>query len=178
MLRVTVIASAARAESYYIASAQYYHGEELLPSRWPGKGAQQLGLHGEVAPEQFSALVRNRDSFTGERITSADRENRRVAYDFTFSVSKSISVQALLAQDDRILKAFRESVEDTMRLVEQDAAVRVRAGGKDEDRRVGNLTFATFYHGLTRPVGEEQLSEPQLHARVVCLNMAHDEQEQ
>ncbi len=177
MLRITVIASAARAEAYYVSSAEYYHGEEILPSRWQGKGADLLGLHGEVTKEQFSALVRNRNPFTGERVTAADRQNRRVGFDLTFSIDKSLSIQALVGQDERILHVFRESVEETMQLVEQDAAVRVRAGGKDEDQRVGNLVYATFYHGLTRPTGEENLPEPHCHAHVVCLNMAFDHEE-
>jgi conjugative relaxase-like TrwC/TraI family protein len=169
MLRITVVASAARAEEYY-SKADYYLDENAVPARWHGQAAERLGLHGEVAFEHFSALCRNKHPFTGKRITAAQRSNRRVAFDLTFSVSKSLSVLYALAGDDRILKAFRDSVHDTMRLIEQDAAVRVRKDRQDTDRIVGNLVYSDFFHTLSRPVGDDSTPQPHLYAHIVVQN--------
>jgi conjugative relaxase-like TrwC/TraI family protein len=176
MLRITVIASAAKAEQYY-SQADYYLDEDAIPARWHGKGAELLGIHGEVAFEHFSELCRNRNPRTGEQVTASNPGGRRVAYDFSLSVSKSISVLYALAGDERILKAFRDSVQFTMAYLEQDAAVRVRKQKQDTDRTVGNLVYCDFVHTLSRPVGQDLTPQPQLHAHVVVQNMAYDYEE-
>lgn len=177
MLRINVIANSAAAESYYVSSADYYLDEGALPARWQGKGAELLGLHGEVAAEHFAALCRNRHPQTGSKLTAAMRPGRRSGYDFTFTASKSTSIMLALARDDRIIDAFRQSVNETMQLIEQDAAARVRKGGKDEDRATGNLVWGEFIHTLSRPVGEEGIPQPALHAHVVVQNASHDHKE-
>ncbi|MCA9186072.1 MAG: MobF family relaxase [Pirellulaceae bacterium] len=176
MLRITVISSPDNAERYYSA-ADYYLDEEAVPARWHGQGAERLGLHGELVFDHFSALCRNRHPLTGKQITAAHRDNRRVGYDITFSVSKSVSILYALAGDERILKAFQQSVQDTMQLIEQDAAVRLRKDGANSDRLVGNLVYSDFYHSLSRPTGQDNVPQPQLHAHVVVQNMAFDSEE-
>jgi conjugative relaxase-like TrwC/TraI family protein len=174
MLRITTVANAKSAEKYY-SSADYYLDEEAVPALWHGKGAELLGLQGEVAFEHFSAVCQNEHPFTGKRITAALRSNRRVAYDLTFSVSKSVSILYALAGDDRILSAFRTSVRQAMQVIERDAAVRVRKNGKDENRITGNLVYSDFVHRLTRPVAG--VPQPHLHAHVVVQNMSYDHEE-
>ncbi|MCA9038131.1 MAG: relaxase domain-containing protein, partial [Planctomycetaceae bacterium] len=173
MLRVTTISNAASAESYY-SQADYYLDEEAVPARWHGQAAVLLGLQGDVAFEHFASLCRNQHPFTGQRVTEAMRANRRVGFDMTFSVSKSLSVMHSLVGDDRILRAFRESVHETMQLVEADAAVRVRKDGKNEDRQTNNLVYADFVHQLSRPSAESSTPSPHLHAHVVVLNQSFD----
>ena len=52
--------------------------------------------------------------------------NRRVFYDFTFSPPKSVSIAALVGDDQRILEAHDEAVQVAMRQLEMYAATRVR----------------------------------------------------
>ncbi len=173
MLRVTSVRSSSHAEKYY-SRADYYLDDGHVPAHWHGRAAEMLGLQGELTFDQFSALCRNRYPNTGERLTGADRQNRRPAYDFTFSVPKSVSVLYAIAGDDRLLEAMRESVQETMRLVEDVADVRVRKGGQDTNRRSANIVYADFVHTLSRPAGPQGIPDPFLHVHAVVLNCSFD----
>jgi hypothetical protein len=80
------------------------------------------------------------------------RGERRVGYDFTFSVPKSVSLLYALSGDQGILDAFRGAVDETMREMEAEMKTRIRMGGKDEDRVTGNMVWAEFIHTTSRPV--------------------------
>ena len=56
---VSALSSASQAASYYEADDYYAEGG-LAPSEWFGKGAEQLGLSGEVDREQFRAMLEGR----------------------------------------------------------------------------------------------------------------------
>jgi conjugative relaxase-like TrwC/TraI family protein len=102
-----------------------------------------------------------------------NKGNRRVAYDFTFSVPKDVSVLAYTTKDQRIIDAFHDSCRYTMREVERDACVRNRKHGADDDRKSGNLVIAEFRHDTSRPVGAH-VPDPHLHAHYVVFNASYD----
>ena len=62
-----------------------------------------------------------------------------------------------------------------MREIEVEMKCRVRAGGRDEDRITGEMTWAEFIHTTSRPV--DGLPDPQLHAHVFAFNATWDNQE-
>jgi ATP-dependent exoDNAse (exonuclease V) alpha subunit len=85
---VSALTSSAQASSYYEADDYYTEGG-LSPSQWQGKGAEALGLSGEVDREQFRALLDGRidDQQLGTvrdgqlehiRFTRNDREAGRI----------------------------------------------------------------------------------------------------
>src|SRR3546814_892629 len=53
---VSVLTSSAQASSYYEADDYYAEGG-LSPSEWQGKGAEELGLSGDVDRERFRELL-------------------------------------------------------------------------------------------------------------------------
>jgi conjugative relaxase-like TrwC/TraI family protein len=57
---------ATSAEVYYLG-----HGE--APGRWVGSLARHLGLHGQVDPDHFRALLEGRHPFTGEQLVAGRR---------------------------------------------------------------------------------------------------------
>lgn len=67
-----------------------------------GKGAERLGLVGDVSREDFIALASNKVPRTGGQLTVRKKENRRAGYDFTFSVPKSVSVYLALSGDKEV----------------------------------------------------------------------------
>ena len=67
-----------------------------------------------------------------------------MGYDLTFSAPKSVSLLMLVLGDGRIRPAFVKSVRETMKLIEENAHVRVRRNGVYEDRKVGNLCWGEF----------------------------------
>jgi conjugative relaxase-like TrwC/TraI family protein len=174
MIRITQQNSAGDAKRYYATADYYSQGQEIV-GRWGGKGAARLGLEGTVDKFSFDRLCDNLHPQSGEPLTVRTRTERRVGYDFTFSVPKSVSVLFSLSGDEGILDAFRGAVDETMREIEAEMKTRVRAGGKDEDRVTGNMTWAEFIHTTSRPV--DGLPDPQLHAHVFAFNTTWDEEE-
>src|SRR5580704_4121007 len=174
MIRITQQDSAPDAKRYYATADYYSQGQEIV-GRWGGKGAALLGLAGTVDKSSFERLCDNLDPQTGEPLTVRTRTERRVGYDFTFSVPKSVSLLYAMSGDQGILAAFRESVDETMREMETEMKTRVRMGGKDEDRVSGNMVWAEFIHTTSRPV--DGLPDPQLHAHVFVFNTTWDHEE-
>ena len=178
MLRITVQSDAAGACRYFNPEKHdYYLDGQELTGQWGGRGAALLGLSGDVAEIDFRALANNRDPrayradpLTDARVTQIDQASRRVGYDCTFSVGKSVTLAYELLRDDRILAAFRESVAETMLDIEADALTRDQRGGRTEYAKPGNLTHATFVHRSSRPVNG--VPDCQLHAHVFVFNMA------
>lgn len=68
----------------------YYYAKE--PGVWGGKGAERLGLKGEVIREDFLALASNEVPGTGENLTVRTKDKRTAGYDFCYSIPKSVSV--------------------------------------------------------------------------------------
>ena len=174
MLRIIQNNAPDRAKSYYSTSDYYSEGQELVGA-WKGKGAARLGLSGNVGRENWDALCDNRHPATGETLTPRTKHERRVGYDFNFHVPKSVSILYGLTRDDRILDAFRESVEATMEDIEAEMQTRVRAGGRNEDRTTGNMVIGEFVHFTARPV--EGLPDPHLHAHCFVFNTTWDDHE-
>ena len=174
MLRIRPQGSAKDAKRYYATADYYSQGQELV-GLYGGKGAARLGLSGAVDQFSFERLCDNLDPRNGEPLTVRTRTDRRVGYDFTFSVPKSVSLLYGLTGDQDIMDAFRLAVDDTMREIESEMKTRVRMGGRDEDRVTGELVAAEFIHTTSRPVGG--LPDPQLHAHVFAFNTTWDEEE-
>src|SRR5262245_40282878 len=105
MLRINQQRSAAGAKSYFeegLASEGYYT-QDSITGRRGGKGAESLGLVGEVSREAFLALCDNKNPNTGKTLTARTRENRTVGYDFNFHAPKSLSLLYTLTRDERLL---------------------------------------------------------------------------
>lgn len=205
MLRITPSASAAAAKAYFrdaLTTGDYYlsaqgervQGQEVV-GLWTGKAAQRLGLSGEVNREAFERLcdnlhpapapgtARGPGSTPGsDRLTPKTKTDRRVGYDLTFSVPKSVSVLAELCGDEDlrrgIVDAFREAVAETLEEMERDVRTRVRVGGADHTRltgETGGWAVAEFVHFTSRPVDGHP--DPHLHLHAYAFNATYDEVE-
>src|SRR6266404_2891848 len=145
MIRITQQESAKDAKRYYATADYYSEGQEIVGC-WGGKGAARLGLEGTVDKLSFERLCDNLDAKNGKQLTARTRTERRVGYDFTFSVPKSVSLLYAMSGDEGILDAFRASVDETMREMEAEMRTRVRKNGADIDRTTGNMVWAEFIH--------------------------------
>lgn len=179
MLRITTQYRAVSVQRYFVellCKDDYYSKGTEQPGIWQGKGADLLGLEGNVEREAFARLVENRHPTNDERLTPRTKDGRRVGYDFTFSPPKSVSVLYAVTQDPDVLWAFRQSVRDTMAEIEEMAQTRVRVRGANHDRPTGNMVWAEYQHFTTRPVDGEP--DVHLHSHNFIGNCTYDENEQ
>lgn len=181
--------SAQSALRYYLHIAseggiQYYKGEEKSPGIWFGQLAHRLGLPLDVKAEAFTALCNNRHPGTGgagEQLTAKQQSERRVGWDITFNPPKSVSVLHVLSGNDQIVQAVQRAAKATLREMEKEARVRVRKGGKDEDRVTGEIVAAMFRHYTTRPTPvpgkketDKSMPDPHLHVHAFVMNVTYD----
>lgn len=175
MLRIHAGTDSEGAKAYFdrgLSREDYYTEGREVVGTWHGLGAKLLGLEGEVDRERFHALCENINPRTGERLTQRNRANRRVGFDISFSVPKSVSIHQALTKNEEILEAFKTSVRETMEEMERDAETRVRRDGANHNRTTGNFVSAEFIHYTARPV--EGRSDPHVHAHLWTFNTTYD----
>ena len=171
MLRITQSNNAAGAASYFdegLKRSDYYTGEEHSIGSWHGKLAQRMGLEGEINRDEFVALCNNQHPTEGGQLNPRHSADRKTGYDCTFSVPKSVSIAWAVGGDERIRHAFEQSVEATMREMEQN--VRTQIGqGKDKQHAVtGELIYGGFTHRTSRPI--DGVPSPHLHRHCFVMN--------
>ena len=59
----------------HLSANDYYAKGERVKGEWVGKGAESLGLSGEVRPEDFEALRINQRPGTGRTADASDQGN-------------------------------------------------------------------------------------------------------
>ncbi|EBC1886514.1 conjugative relaxase [Salmonella enterica] len=156
-----------RAASYYEDGADDYYAKEGDATEWQGKGAEELGLSGEVDSNRFRELLAGNIGEGHRIMRSATRQDskERIGLDLTFSAPKSVSLQALVAGDAEIIKAHDRAVARTLEQAEARAQARQKIQGKTRIETTGNLVIGKFRHETSRE------RDPQLHTHAVILNM-------
>ena len=166
---VSALTSSAQASSYYEAD-DYYAGDGLSPSEWQGKGAEELGLSGDVDRDQFRDFLDGKVADQQLGTTRDGKLEHRPGWDVTLSAPKSVSIMAEVAGDRRLIAAHGAAVKTALAHVEKHmAATRIRDGGAVNRAVTGNLVVASFQHGTSRA------QDPQLHTHNVILNATKGE---
>jgi conjugative relaxase-like TrwC/TraI family protein len=175
MLRVIASRNAKEYFAQSLKREDYYSEGQEVSGDWHGMAAVRLGLSGAVTQADFDSLCDNKIPGTDERLTQRNKSNRTVGYDFNFHCPKSVSVAYEFTRDERILGAFKLSVNQTMREIESEIKTRVRKNGADENRTTGNMVWAEFVHFTARPVNG--VPDPHLHAHCYTFNTTWDDVE-
>jgi conjugative relaxase-like TrwC/TraI family protein len=157
--------SSGQASTYY-QKDNYYTSQQ---GQWHGKGAENLGLTGEIKHEDFIAVVNGKapdGSF--EIAKGGESQEHRAGVDLTFSAPKSASILAEL--DPRIADAHDKAVKATLDWIEKNYAMaRQTIDGETQRVQTQNLVVATFQHETSREL------DPQLHAHCLVANMTQRE---
>lgn len=178
MLRIIQSSNSVSVKRYFdegLSKNDYYTEGQETNGIWFGKGAEKLGLFGLVDKQNFENVIDNLDPKSGKSISMKKVENRIVGYDFNFHVPKSVSIVQTINKDSDIISAFRSSVNETMKEIENDMQVRVRKGYENKNRWSRNLIWAEFTHFTARPVNN--IPDPHLHAHCFVPNLSFDEVE-
>lgn len=167
---VSALTSSGQAASYYESAGEYYADGDQSPSEWQGKGAEALGLSGDVDRDQFRDLL---DGNIADQQLGTVRDGtleHRPGWDVTLSAPKSVSIMAEVAGDRRLIAAHGAAVKTALAHVESHmAATRIRDGGVVNRKATDNLVVASFQHGTSRA------QDPQLHTHNVILNATKGE---
>jgi conjugative relaxase-like TrwC/TraI family protein len=179
MIRMIQSKSAAHAKAYFkdaLLKSDYYTNDQELTGYWQGSLGVRLGLDGEVSKDEFFAMCENRHPQLKTNLTPRTKDERTTGYDINFHCPKSVSIVHALANDERIIDAFKDSVKETMLLIEADAKTRVRKQGQYDERDTGELVWANFIHQTARPV-KDQMPDPHLHSHCFVFNATWDKTE-
>src|SRR5271165_1082537 len=179
MLTIRAMSNGAGYSARHLQHSDYYAEGERVTGQWQGRGAEMLGLAGEVQSEQFEALRQGVDPQSGEFLRqrhSADRtaadgstqSRGRNLYDFTISAPKSVSIMAQPGGDARLVEAHNKAVGETLTELEHRAASRVRRDQANDNRTTGNLVLSVYHHDTSREL------DPQLHTHAVAANLTYD----
>jgi conjugative relaxase-like TrwC/TraI family protein len=163
----------AGSEDYYLNTVaqgreEYYTGSGEAPGQWLGAGANDLGLIGQVAPDDLRSVLAG--VAPDGRVLTAGRvrpEGRVSGFDLTFSAPKSVSLLYGLCDPSTtevVRRVHAEAVADALSYLER-RALQVRRGAGGE-RRLGaeGLIAAGFQHRTSRA------GDPQLHTHVLVAN--------
>jgi conjugative relaxase-like TrwC/TraI family protein len=162
-----------QAETYFsehYSRDDYYSQGQTTVGRWIGKSADALGLTADVSRNDFSALLQGINPRDGRVFIQAATHNgeHRAGWDATFLAPKSVSIQALIGNDSRLIAAHKQAVERA--LIEVEAYAMSRQHGGRDYVVSGNVIGARFDHFAARQVDPSNAPDPHLHTHVVLLN--------
>lgn len=184
MITFHAIGSGADAASYHdrafsaegnVRDADNYYMDESAGAKWQGKGARILGIEGERVERQdfidaLDGKLLNPETGKVQNLASRGNEDRRAGFDMSTAPPKSVSVMALVAGDDRLIKAHESANAKAMAWMEEHGAIiRVKDDqGQNVKEQTGNLLWATIRHETNRN------NEPQLHNHNVLMAVTYD----
>ena len=148
----------------------YAQGSDKTPSRWMGGAAESLGLSGIVDREDHKKTLQGLDPKTGQGLVQGAGENRRYAWDLTFSAPKSVSIAWAIGGEKtraEVEAAQMRSVEKVLGFIEQNFPL-ARRGSSEKGtitHEKAKLLAASFLHGSSR----EQ--DPQIHTHLMLQNL-------
>jgi len=176
MLTIQPLDAQGRAENgsavlHYLLATEYYvdaEGVERCPSAWIGEGARQLGLASTVEQAAMLALASGYAPDGRALVQNAGKADKKLGYDLTFSVDKSVSIlfaAASPAERERILAAHHAACGAALDFLRGQVTTRRGHGGR-EVIPVAGFVIARFDHFASREI------DVQLHSHHFVPNVA------
>jgi len=154
-------------DSYYQEEKDDYYTREKQPSEWYGSLASELELVGSIEKADFTQLLdgQRKDKILRDSSFKKKSANDRLGMDLTFNAPKSVSIQALVAGDSRLIEAHHAAVKESLAMIEGNAQARKKVAGKTRVENTNNIAVAMFRHDTNRN------NDPHLHTHSVVLNI-------
>ena len=151
----------------YLRQADYYSQGMKVEGRCFGRLCDAVGLveGATISDEAFDRVASNHHAVTCEQLTERMAAGRRAGYDATFNAPKSVSIQAFIGGDARLVAAHEAAVTEALRELETFAAY--QQGRRINKRYVtsGQIAAAVFCHGESRAL------DPHLHSHAFVFNV-------
>ena len=172
---VVELRSSAMAVTYYERDGYYAKNdpEHRQASFWYGDAAHALGLKAHVRPSRFESVLSGYVPGTELRLgrMREGEHDHRPGWDITLSAPKSVSLEALVMGDRRVIRAHDEAVRATLAFVEAEL-LQTRGWDPATRRRprvkADGMVVAGFRHLASRD------QDPQLHTHCVLANMTRN----
>lgn len=145
----------------------YYLDGDEPPGRWLGRGAEALGLSGDVDDDDFLTLMDGRDPLTGELLGTSHNDRTVRGFDVTWSAPKSVSVLYAVGDEQirkEVLDAHDAAVAAAFGWVEDHAHCRYRVNGEIWAVDADGIIAAAFRQHTSRA------HDPQIHTHLVIPN--------
>ena len=154
----------------YLRQADYYSQDMKVEGRSFGQLCAKVGLveGAAISDEAFERVASNHHAATGEQLTERMAAARRAGYDATFNAPKSVSIQAFIGGDARLLAAHETAVAEALRELETYACHQDGRGINKHYVASGQIAAAIFRHGESRAL------DPHLHSHVFVFNVTRD----
>ena len=169
------LASTAMTVEYFAEEGYYAKNDprQRRASFWHGRAARALGLPKHVSPRRFERILLGYVPGTDIRLGRArDGEHQhRPGIDLTLSAPKTVSLEALLYGDRRVLGAHDAAVKATLDWLEE-TLLQTRSWDPVTRQRprvaANGLVAAGFRHLTSRD------EDPQLHTHCIVANMTRN----
>ena len=151
----------------YLRQADYYSQGMKVEGRCFGRLCKRVGLteSAAISDEAFERVASNHHAGTGEQLTERMAAGRRAGYDATFNAPKSVSIQAFLGSDTRLIAAHETAVTEALRELETFACHQDGRGINKRYVTSGQIAAAVFRHGESRAL------DPHLHSHAFVFNV-------
>jgi conjugative relaxase-like TrwC/TraI family protein len=160
----------------HLACNDYYSENEKIVGYWHGKLAEDFGVFGnEITPVEFIKIQENENPWRSGKLTPAVRTGSSRFFDFQCSAQKSISIMAVVMNDQRLSEAHNECVKEALIEMEKFVSCRMRKGvlhGTEKLEVTGNMIAGLYNHNASRAL------DPQIHTHCVVANVTWCESEQ
>ena len=169
---VTELRSTSAAVDYYEKDGYYAKNdpEHRRASFWHGEAASAAGLRGHVDPKRFESVLSGHVPGADVRLgRKRDGEHvHRPGWDITLSAPKSVSLEALVRGDRRVIRAHDQAVYETLDWIEKEL-LETRGWDPETQKRpriaAHGMAVAGFRHLTSRDL------DPQLHTHCILANM-------
>jgi len=171
MLTIRTCKAFSKALGEYLRQADYYAQGMKVEGTCHGQLCTAVGLAegATITDEAFERIASNHHALTGEKLTERMAAGRRAGYDATFNAPKSVSIQAFIGGDDRLLAAHETAVAEALRELEAHACHQTGRGVNKRYVTSGAIAAAVFRHGESRAL------DPHLHSHAFIFNVTRSD---
>lgn len=171
MLTIRICKAFSKALGEYLRQADYYAQGMKVEGQCYGRLCAAVGLveGATITDEAFEHVASNHHAQSEEKLTERMAAGRRAGYDATFNAPKSISIQAFVGGDDRLVRAHENAVAEALRELEHHASNQSGRGLNKHYVASDGIAAAVFRHGESRAL------DPHLHSHAFIFNVTRSD---